>query len=167
MIGTLLLLGVCPVVHGAPKPRFHVGAALGPGYDAASWVKPAPNSGPTPTPEMWRRLGAALQLYAQANFSLFEGGPPLPATGPGQPGPSLGQNKTASDLETQATFLGLLADAGLEAMPGPDWAAGALTPAEDTTVWGYGLGGEQPSSFPLPSLPPPPTAPQTPLSLRR
>jgi hypothetical protein len=149
---TLLLLTKNIVVksddetRGLP-PRFHIGAAGGPAYDAAHWAKQVPDGQPIATPEMWARMGEAYKLYAKAGFTILDGGPPLPVSGVGQPGPGpcgpgCYNNKTTVELQIQATFLKLCADAGLEVMNSFYWEGGKITPMEEKVVWGYGLADE-------------------------
>ena len=129
-----------PPAGSAPRQadRFHIGAAIGPGYQASSWFP-----GTVPTPEMWKLFASAVHDYAAANFTLIDGGPPMPA-GPGQ-----GVAPTNETARALATYLSLCKSNGLHAMPGPDWDGGTMTAAERDSVWGYGLGDEPgPVAFP-------------------
>jgi hypothetical protein len=135
-----------------PPLRFHIGAAAGPGLDArnwANWSQANSNGLPAAMPEMWARYSDALELYARANFTIFDGGPPLPASGPGQQGPCdvnvpipCHNNKTEPELQIQATFLKLCAAAGLEVMNSFYWDGGKVTEAERKVVWGYSVADE-------------------------
>ena len=142
-LALLVVLATHAPAPAAPTPadRFHIGAAVGPGYQAARWF---PDAHGAPTPQMWRLFADALRDYAAANFTLVDGGPPAPV-GPGQGAPPT--NDSAKSL---ATFLSLCQSNGLHSMPGPSWAtAGRATAAEDETVWGYALGDEPgPPGFP-------------------
>ena len=126
--------------HALASNHFHIGAAIGPGYQASTWF-----TGTAPTPEMWNLFGAAVRDYAAAKFTLIDGGPPMPA------GPGHGVAPTNSSAEMLSLFLQLCKETGLHAMPGPDWDGGIITAAERESVWGYGM-GDEPGPLAYPGL---------------
>jgi hypothetical protein len=125
----------------AAPTRFHIGAAVGPGYQAQSWFPSQVPGNAADTPQVWRLLEKALRDYAAANFTLVDGGPPMHAVAP-----------TNASAKALSTFLRLCKDTGLLSMPGSEFDGGKITAAEQGSVGGYGPGDEPgPIAFPGPA----------------